>query len=109
MTSYGQNSGEVRKPAVAGSFYPADPGQLKKEVTYYLDASKKRCKEAIVRAVIVPHAGYVFSAHTAAAGFSYIPKDADYDNIFLIGTSHNYAFDGASAYGSGDFMTPAVS
>jgi len=106
MTIYGQNSGEVRKPAVAGSFYPANPDQLKKDVTFYLDASKKTCKGAVVRAIIVPHAGYVFSAHTAAAGFNYIPKDADYDNIFLIGTSHNYSFDGASAYSSGDFMTP---
>jgi MEMO1 family protein len=106
MTSYGQNSGNVRKPAVAGSFYPADPGQLKKEVSYYLDASGKICKDGIVRAIIVPHAGYIFSAHTAAAAFKYIPENADYDNIFLIGTSHNYAFDGASAYTSGDFMTP---
>jgi MEMO1 family protein len=106
MTSYGQDSGEVRKPAVAGRFYPADPSQLKKEVTFYLDASKKTCSNGVVRAIIVPHAGYIFSAHTAAAGFKYIPKDADYDNIFLIGTSHNYAFDGASAYSSGDFITP---
>lgn len=106
VTMSGQSSGAVRRPAVAGSFYPADAGDLKKEVTQFLASSTKTCRNGKVRAIIVPHAGYVYSGHTAGAGFSYIPEDADYDNIFIIGPSHNFAFNGASVYTSGDFLTP---
>lgn len=106
MTTYGQDSMAVRLPAVAGSFYPADANELKREVLGFLASSKKICKDGTVRAIIVPHAGYIFSGPTAGAGFKYIPEDAGYDNIFLIGTSHHFAFDGAAVYTSGDFLTP---
>ena len=47
-----------------------------------------------------------FIQDTAAAGFSAIPADAEYDNIFLIGASHRFAFDGAAVFTSGDMITP---
>ena len=50
-----------------------------------------------MQSVIVPHAGYVFSAHTAAWSFAQLPRDGHWDHIFLIGPSHHVAFDGASA------------
>lgn len=59
-----------------------------------------------VRAIIVPHAGYVYSGHTVAAGFAAIPAEAVYDNIFLIGVSHRYAFEGAAVFSSGNLVTP---
>ena len=59
-----------------------------------------------VRAIISPHAGYVFSGKIAASAFSSIPKNAVYKNIFIIGSSHIMAFDGASVYNTGDYITP---
>jgi len=59
-----------------------------------------------VRAIISPHAGYVFSGKTAAAAFSITPKNSSYSNIFIIGSSHIMSFDGASVYYTGDFRTP---
>ena len=59
-----------------------------------------------VRAIITPHAGYVFSGKIAAAAFHSIPVNTVYKNIFIIGSSHIMSFDGASVYNSGDYITP---
>ncbi len=48
------------------------------------------------QALIVPHAGYVFSGEVAAAGFSHIPQAHNYKRIILIGPSHRVGFAGAS-------------
>jgi MEMO1 family protein len=106
MVSYGQDKNNVREPAAAGRFYPANGEVLKKEVMTYLASFKGPDKGVLTRAIIVPHAGYIFSGHTAAAAFASIPADADYDNIFIIGTSHRYSYEGAAVYCSGDFLTP---
>ncbi len=55
---------------------------------------------------IAPHAGYVYSGSVAAESFEQIDRDRQIDNIFLIGSSHRYAFDGASIYTLGNFRTP---
>jgi MEMO1 family protein len=59
----------VRRPAVAGRFYPADPATLRNEVRGYLAPERKRDP---VRALgcIAPHAGYVYSGHVAGAVFA---------------------------------------
>ena len=59
-------SGDVRPAAVAGQFYPADSQTLKTDVKRYLSAATKAGLHGVVRAVIVPHAGYIFSGQTAA-------------------------------------------
>ena len=48
------------------------------------------------QAVIVPHAGYVFSGEVAASAFSRIPRGHSYKRIFLLGPSHRVGFAGAS-------------
>ncbi len=106
MVSYGQDKDNVREPAAAGRFYPANGEVLKKDIMSYLASANKPAKGELTRAIIVPHAGYIFSGHTAATAFASIPADADYDNIFLIGTSHRYSYEGAAVYYSGDFLTP---
>jgi AmmeMemoRadiSam system protein B/AmmeMemoRadiSam system protein A len=106
MNIYGQVSGHDRQPAVAGSFYPSGSEKLKSDLAGYFGSFGKPKPGTIVRAIIVPHAGYVYSGHTAAAGFAAIPSDAVYDNVFLIGASHRYAFEGAAVFDSGDMITP---
>ncbi len=106
MNIFGQGAGRDRQPVVAGSFYPAGADRLRSELAGYFASCKKAGSGVSVRAIIVPHAGYVFSGHTAAAGFAAVPADASYENIFLIGVSHRYAFEGAAVYTSGDLVTP---
>ncbi|HMK38956.1 MAG TPA: AmmeMemoRadiSam system protein B, partial [Bacteroidota bacterium] len=53
-----------------------------------------------------PHAGYVYSGVVAASGYNTIDRRKEYDNIFIIGPSHTVAFEGASVYTAGNFLTP---
>ena len=60
----------IRQPAVAGRFYPADPQQLEEEVAAYLSASPTSPVRAI--GCVAPHAGYMYSGHVAGAVFARI-------------------------------------
>ncbi|HUW91521.1 MAG TPA: AmmeMemoRadiSam system protein B [Bacteroidales bacterium] len=106
MSINGQRAGNDRQPAVAGSFYPSGSEMLRSDLQEFFSTCKGPSAGTRVRAIIVPHAGYVFSGHTAAAAFAAIPSDAEYDNIFLIGASHRFAFEGAAVFTSGDMITP---
>jgi AmmeMemoRadiSam system protein B/AmmeMemoRadiSam system protein A len=106
METYSQNIIADRQPYAAGKFYSADKAVLDKDLTELFSKCTKSPSGERVRAIISPHAGYVFSGETAAAAFSSIPPDARYDNIFIIGSSHVMSFDGASVYYLGDLITP---
>ncbi len=106
MNIFGQGSGRDRQPAVAGSFYSSDSNKLRGELAGFFAAAGVPEKGVHVRALIVPHAGFVYSGKTAAAGYASVPSDAVYDNIFLIGVSHRYAFEGAAVFTSGNLITP---
>lgn len=94
----------LRPAAVAGSWYPGTAGALTRELDIYLDATGREPIEG-VGALIVPHAGLMFSgpvgahAYRAAAG-------GRYDAIFLVGPSHFTAFDGVSVWPDGAFDSP---
>lgn len=95
-----------RQPVVAGQFYPADPTELKKELQKYFTTAVQSKNITDVAAVIVPHAGYVFSAEVAASGFNQIDTEKEYENIFILAINHRVAFYGASVYTQGDYITP---
>ena len=93
--------------AVAGTFYTAEPVRLKSEVEGYLSHAISHPQSSVVRAIIVPHAGYVFSAPVAAEAYSSLPEHAFYKHIFLIGPSHHIWMDGASvATAWSSYQTP---
>jgi len=106
MEIFSQGKSVDRQPYAAGRFYSADKETLKKDISQLFNDCIKTSENAEVRAIIVPHAGYVYSGKTAAAGFSVTPKNASYKNIFIIGSSHVISFQGASVYNTGDFITP---
>jgi hypothetical protein len=106
METFSQNITTDRQPVAAGRFYPADKLTLTKELARLFESCKKASGSWDVRAIISPHAGYIFSGKIAAAAYSAIPKNKVYKNIFIIGSSHVMYFDGASVYNSGDFITP---
>lgn len=95
-----------RKPAVAGSFYPSDPVQLRKDVTGYLNSGVQDRTEGLVRALVVPHAGYVFSGGVAASGYNQIDPTQPYKRIFIIASSHRMSLGKASVYTRGNYQTP---
>jgi len=94
-----------RKPAVAGMFYPSEQSDLQQEMENLFNASISDSTDNI-RAIIAPHAGYIFSGKVAASAFSGIKEDAIYKRVFVIGSSHNASFKGAAVYCDGDFIMP---
>jgi MEMO1 family protein len=78
----------VRPPAVAGSFYPASPGELSAVVDRLLAGARvttRRCPKVL----IAPHAGYVYSGPIAASAFARIvDHGAQIERILLVGPSH---------------------
>jgi AmmeMemoRadiSam system protein B/AmmeMemoRadiSam system protein A len=75
----------IRRPAVAGQFYPGDPDELRSVVDGYLAQAVKVGPDPA--ALISPHAGYVFSGHVAAQAFKQA-EGVDYDGIVVLGTNH---------------------
>src|SRR5512137_595992 len=75
----------IRRPAVAGQFYPGHPDELRSAVDEYLVGAVKSGPDPV--ALISPHAGYVFSGHVAAQAFKQA-EGVDYDAIVVLGTNH---------------------
>jgi hypothetical protein len=94
-----------RKPAVAGKFYPGNENELKSTLQSLFGKAKPRTIENLV-GVVCPHAGYVFSGEVAASAYNQVNPDKQYDNVFIIASSHQVYFDGASVYNQGNYITP---
>ena len=96
----------VRPAAFAGSFYTADPARLAAEIESYLAAAAQAAPPSgKILALIVPHAGYVYSGRTAAAAYALV-RDRAIGTVVIIGPSHRAAFEGCSIWPDGGFETP---
>lgn len=99
----------IREPRFAGQFYTADKSELIQQLEEYyreLDRQEKPAGDELLRAIISPHAGYLFSGKVAAAAFQRIPPAAHYNRIFILASSHRYSFDGAAPFCEGNYSTP---
>lgn len=97
---------KYRNPAVAGLFYPADTDELNKTVLYYLDAEYRR-HDSCPKIIIVPHAGYQYSAKAAAQAYLPLKDYADkIKTVILLGPSHHIAVNGAALPSAETFKTP---
>ncbi len=95
-----------RRPAAAGSYYPADKESLNTQLAAFFQAAGVQRTREPVAAVIAPHAGYVFSGQVAASAYASLDPEHPYTHIFLIGTSHHVHLNGASIYNQGNYVTP---
>lgn len=84
---------QVRSPTVAGSFYPDNPKELTSLLKNYFSQTKKIINKEI-KALIVPHAGYIYSGQTAAWGYKQLANDQENKHFVLIGPSHFANFNG---------------
>jgi hypothetical protein len=95
----------VRTPAVAGAFYPADPGALRAAIGRYLRAAKPA--GPLPKAIIAPHAGYVYSGPVAASAYACVMKGrSTVTRVVLLGPAHYVLFRGLAASGAKTFATP---
>ncbi len=96
----------VRPPAVAGAFYPADPEVLRDQVDRLLaDAPAPQPGAVRPAAMIVPHAGYVYSGSTAALAYRLL-TGARLDKVVVVGPMHRVAVRGVALPTAEAFATP---
>lgn len=96
----------IRPAAVAGMFYPASPNVLRKAIMGYLDEANPPAFSH-ARAVIAPHAGYVYSGPVAAFAYKVLFNRATPPNrIYVMGPSHRAWFTGVALADYTAFDTP---
>ena len=95
----------MRKPAVAGMFYPASPGELERTVRDLLEGVTVRVKPGRVVGIIAPHAGYIYSGETAAQAYAQVRGQAC-TVVVVVAPSHREFFDGISVYPGDGYETP---
>ena len=96
---------KVRHPAVAGSFYPSDPQELASMVDGFLAQAKDSRIDGQLKALVSPHAGYVFSGHVAAYSYALL-RGKKIDRVVILAPCHVEAFEGASIYDGDAYETP---
>ena len=96
----------VREPAVAGQFYPEDASELAAAVTTLLDEADER-SAAAPKALIAPHAGYIYSGPVAATAYAQLrPYHERYKRVVLLGPCHRVPVVGMAVSGADAFRTP---
>jgi len=100
----------VREAAVAGQFYPGSAAELDATVRNFLDhaeAGQDPVSPAVPKAIIAPHAGYVYSGAVAATAYARLaPAAATIKRVVLLGPCHRVAVQGLALSGAGAFRTP---
>ncbi|MCB9731143.1 MAG: AmmeMemoRadiSam system protein B [Deltaproteobacteria bacterium] len=92
--------GAPRPSALAGRWYPGDARALGQSVRDYVADAGEREVGGVVRAVIAPHAGHVYSGPIAGVAFAALAEGPRFRRVVLVGPAHRVAFQGISA---GDF------
>jgi MEMO1 family protein len=103
----------VRLPAHAGRFYPRDPATLTRDVDGYLQAGFRGVvppAETVAttpKALVVPHAGYMFSGPVAGAGYAQLHPPADtIRRVVLLGPAHYVPVASIATTGADVWRTP---
>lgn len=99
----------IRMPAVSGLFYTSDTTILKGEVETFLDDAARHYDTLLPftpKALIVPHAGYIYSGAFAAAAYNLVASNAAISRVVLLGPSHRVPLRGMALPSSDVFRTP---
>ncbi|WP_432982406.1 AmmeMemoRadiSam system protein B [Dactylosporangium sp. CA-233914] len=99
----------MRPPAVAGSFYPQDPQELRSAVEALLDGvpfQPDRSAPDRSFALVVPHAGYRWSGPTAAHAYARLAGRRDIERVVLLGPAHRVPLRGIAVPKLAHWSTP---
>jgi AmmeMemoRadiSam system protein B len=96
----------IREPAVAGLFYPGNAGELRAAVQGFMEEVRfPPCPHP--KALIVPHAGYVYSGPVAGTAFARLrPHRHVYSRVVLLGPCHRVVLRNLAVSGADAFRTP---
>lgn len=95
----------IREPVVAGMFYPLDKKALMRQVVELFERAKPKKIKGNIKALICPHAGYIYSGLTAAYGYKLL-ENKKFDTVVIISPSHREYFDGVSIFPGSYYKTP---
>lgn len=101
-----ESGNNIRKPAVAGSFYPDNKEELISQLKEYFEKTKNIIIDGKIKALIVPHAGYIYCGQTAAWGYRQLSNAFSNPHVVLIGPSHHYPFTGLASSSTNFWQTP---
>lgn len=103
-----QSAPFIRMPAVAGMFYPGDSRELARTLAHMLGAAAREAPErAVPKALIAPHAGYIYSGPIAASVYALLaPARSRITRVVLLGPTHRVAVRGLALPGCRAFATP---
>ncbi|MFN2189949.1 MAG: AmmeMemoRadiSam system protein B, partial [Candidatus Promineifilaceae bacterium] len=97
---------KIRFPAVAGQFYPGDSGKLMKAVDAYIGGIRVGAENP-PKAVVAPHAGYVYSGPIAGSAYKHLSAaDGKVRRVILLGPAHWAPTRGLAASSASAFATP---
>jgi AmmeMemoRadiSam system protein B len=96
----------LRPPVAAGSFYPGRAAELAETVERLLAAARPSPLAGELRALVAPHAGYVFSGAVAATAFATLPPQARSLRVAVLGPSHFAPLCGVAVSGADGWRTP---
>lgn len=97
---------QVKLPAVAGQFYPADPDELR-GMLHDMFADAQRTSSERPLALIAPHAGYPYSGPIAATAYAtLVPWASQIRRVVVLAPSHRVPVSGIAASNAGIFQTP---
>ncbi|HVP07553.1 MAG TPA: AmmeMemoRadiSam system protein B [Candidatus Acidoferrum sp.] len=95
----------MRKPAVAGSFYPSSPVELTKTIAKLFSEVDKVPLGGRPLGLISPHAGYPYSGRVAAKAYKLLEGE-EYETVVVISPSHTVFFKGSSVFEGSGYQTP---
>jgi AmmeMemoRadiSam system protein B len=99
----------IRPAAVAGMFYPSDAHELNATIWGYLNnvSQDSDAAKMAIKAIVVPHAGYIYSGPIAASAYARIlPRREIIRRVILLGPSHRVPVTGIAASRASQFQTP---
>jgi AmmeMemoRadiSam system protein B len=97
----------LRLPALAGRLYPSDPIRLRDLVQSYLAGADPPRTQRPPKALIVPHAGYIYSGPVAGAGYAWLaPWSSTFERVVILGTCHTPGVRGLAASSAAAFLSP---
>jgi AmmeMemoRadiSam system protein B len=97
----------TRAPAFAGTFYSDKPQELAAAVKSYVAKAAPAATPTPAKAVVAPHAGYIYSGAIAGTAYAALAARGDQvERVILLGPSHRVAFAGVATSGAGTLATP---
>ena len=96
----------IRRPSVAGVFYPDDPARLREMVLGFLESVPAQSGSPNIKAIIVPHAGYIYSGQVAAYAYALVRECCTAKRFLILGPSHYVYFNAAATDTHQKWKTP---